>query len=58
MPPPSGAFIVNFEHISHLVLVFLLLNFEHEIAGWVLYIDLSKKIIYLVVRQTIQSFIL
>ena len=30
----SGTFIVNFEHISHLVLVFLLLNFEHVIAGW------------------------
>ena len=24
---PSGVFIVNFEHISHLILVFLLLNF-------------------------------
>ena len=30
----SGVFIVNFEHISHLVLVFLLVNFEHVIAGW------------------------
>ena len=40
----SGVFIVNFEHIPHLVLVFLLLtwrrvgvfivNFEHVIAGW------------------------
>ena len=30
----SGVFIVNFEHISHLVLVFLY-NFEHLIAGWV-----------------------
>ena len=28
----SGIFIVNFEHISHLVLVFL--NFEHVFAGW------------------------
>ena len=26
----SGAFIVNFEHISHLYIV----NFEHVIAGW------------------------
>ena len=26
-----GIFIVNFEHISHLVLVFL----EHVIAGWI-----------------------
>ena len=31
----SGVFNVNFEPISHLVLVFLLLNFEHVIAGWV-----------------------
>ena len=31
----SGISIVNFEHISHLVLVFLLfVNFEHVIAGW------------------------
>ena len=32
----SGVFIVNFEHISHLVLVFLsIVNFEYVIAGWV-----------------------
>ena len=31
----SGVFIVNFEHIAHLVLVFLLLNFEHVNAGWI-----------------------
>ena len=30
----SGVFLVNFEHISHLVLVVLLLTFEHVIAGW------------------------
>ena len=34
----SGAFFVDFEHISHLVQVFLLLtsvvNFEHVNAGW------------------------
>ena len=30
----SGVFIVNFEHISHLVLVFLFLTFEEIIAGW------------------------
>ena len=29
----SGVFIVNFKHISHLVLVFLIVNFEHVIAG-------------------------
>ena len=28
-------FIINFEHISHLVLVFLLLTFEQAISGWV-----------------------
>ena len=28
----SGVFIVNFEHISHLALVFLL--FEHVFANW------------------------
>ena len=27
-------FIVNFEHISHLVLLFLLVNFEQVNAGW------------------------
>ena len=33
----SGVFIINFDHISHLVLVFLLLTLnEHAIAGWVL----------------------
>ena len=30
----SGVFIVNFEHISHLVLVFLFVHFEHVIVGW------------------------
>ena len=31
----SGLFIVNFEHIPHLVLVFLLLTLEKVNAGWV-----------------------
>ena len=35
----SGVFIVNFKHISHLALVFLLLN--HVISGWV---DLVKNL--------------
>ena len=30
----SGISIVNFEQISHLVLVFSIVNFEHVIAGW------------------------
>ena len=30
----SCIFIVNFEHISHLDLVFSIVNFEHVIAGW------------------------
>ena len=30
----SGVFIVNFEHISHLVLVFLLLTLSRLNAGW------------------------
>ena len=30
----SGVFIVNFEHISHLALVFHIVNFEHVTAGW------------------------
>ena len=35
--PRSGVFIVNFEHISHLVLVFLLLTLNMELpAGRVL----------------------
>ena len=28
-----GVFIVNFEHISHLFLVFFIVNFERVIAG-------------------------
>ena len=28
----SGLFIANFEYISHLALVFLVINFEHVIA--------------------------
>ena len=35
--PCSGAFIVNFENISRLVLVFLL-KFEDVIAGWESYL--------------------
>ena len=31
---PSGAFIVNFEQISHIVLVFLLFGFEQVNADW------------------------
>ena len=30
----SGIFIVNFEHISHLFLVFLIVNFKQVNAGW------------------------
>ena len=37
-----GDFIVNFEHISLLVLVFFIVNFEHVIASWVN----RKKIIH------------
>ena len=33
----SGVFIVNFKHISYLVLVFLIVNFEHVIADWEYY---------------------
>ena len=29
-----GAFIVNFEHISHLCSSVSIVNFEHVIAGW------------------------
>ena len=29
----SGVFIVNFEHISHLVLVFVLLTFTMQLPG-------------------------
>ena len=32
----SGIFIVNFEHISHLVLVLSIVKFEHVNEGWVL----------------------
>ena len=30
----SAVFIVNFEHISHLVLLFYIVNFEHANAGF------------------------
>ena len=30
----SGVFIVNFEHISHLVLVFLLLTLNMQLPAW------------------------
>ena len=36
----SGVFIVNFEHVSHIVLVFPLLNMNKQ-TGWVL-LTLSK----------------
>ena len=39
----SGAFIVNSEHTSHLVLVFSFVNFEHVIAGWELAAFRKKK---------------
>ena len=29
-----GVFVVNFEHISYLVLVFLIVNFEKVYADW------------------------
>ena len=32
--PRSGVFIVNFEHISQLVLVFLIVNFEQVNVDW------------------------
>ena len=35
----QNVFIVNFEHTSHLVLVFLLLTFEQVNAGWVPYFN-------------------
>ena len=31
----SGVFIGNFEHISHLVLVFSIVKFKHVNTGWV-----------------------
>ena len=39
----SGIFIVNFEHISHLALVFLLLSFEPGNAGWITTKTCAKK---------------
>ena len=35
IPDLSGVLIVNFEHISHLDVVFSIVNFKHVIAGWV-----------------------
>ena len=42
----SGAFIVNFEHISHHVLVILQLIFN-IIAGWVNFYVWHKSYLYL-----------
>ena len=43
----SGIFIVNFEHVSHLVLVFLLLPSSRQItAGWfclLIFLNFMKK---------------
>ena len=42
----SGVFIVNFEHISHLVLMFqlLTLSFEHVISSWIkTYLNFDRK---------------
>ena len=33
-----GIFIANFEHISHLCSNVSIVNFEHVIAGWVVFI--------------------
>ena len=40
----NGVFIVNLEHISHLVLEFLIVNFEHVFVEWEIWTDfrLSK----------------
>ena len=40
-----GVFIVNVEHISHLVLMFLFLTFEQVNAGWVRVLKKSNLII-------------
>ena len=52
----SCVFIVNFEYISHLVLVSIsIINFEHVIAGWV--IILAKKTFWMfdwVLNMTLQ----
>ena len=38
----SGVCIVNFEHISRHVLVFMFFNLDHVIARWEPYGDFSK----------------
>ena len=40
----TGIFIVNFKHISHLVLGFLLFTFEQINAGWVVTEDRMRKL--------------
>ena len=34
----DGGFIVNFEHISHLCSNVSIVNFEHVITGWELFV--------------------
>ena len=52
----SGVFIVNFEYISHLVLVFLLLNFEQVNADMeAAYKNLKNKCIKIRVNSNIET---
>ena len=58
----SGAFIVNFEHIAHLVLVFLLLTLDKQLLAetGVLRVQFplknDSKLIYAVVSELIFNF--
>ena len=48
-----GIFIANFEHISHLCSDVSIVNFEHVIAGWVVYRLVHAKYIHGLTTQEI-----
>ena len=52
----SGVFIVNFEHISHLFLVFLFLTLNREMFAWVLVFEknIANLLNFLASVNTIQ----
>ena len=50
----SGVFNINFEHIAHIVLVFLLLT-EHVIAGWVFFLSHFRPILSSYIPKSIRK---
>ena len=54
----SGAFVVNFEHVSQLFPVFLLLNLNNQmLTGWLLLIDKYYSLKASIQENTVLSVI-